>query len=238
MKNNNRKPVIGLIPLWDETKDSLWMLPGYQNAVLNAGAIPITLPLTTDADSIREACDLCDGFILTGGHDVDPAVYGMGPDERCGALCPERDAMERVVLAYALEKDMPVLGICRGHQFLNAALGGTLYRHLPEDHPSEIDHRQKPPYHLPAHSVTIPENTPLARLLDRSVLPVNSRHHQAIDRLAPPLRAMAVSEDGLIEAVYMPDKHFVWGIQWHPEHSFETDINSARVFEAFIKAAM
>ncbi|UWO24333.1 gamma-glutamyl-gamma-aminobutyrate hydrolase family protein [Marvinbryantia formatexigens] len=231
------RPLIGLIPLYDDEKESLWMLPGYMDGIVSAGGTPLMLPLTEDEDMLGQMTELCDGFLLTGGHDVSPALYGETPIEACGACCPARDAMEKKLLALALERDMPVLGICRGIQFLNAALGGTLYQDLPQQRPSRIEHHQKPPYDIPVHKVTIVEKTPLAELLQVPVLAVNSYHHQAVKELSPQLTAMAYSEDGLVEAVYMKEKPFVWGVQWHPEFSWKTEESSRKILEQFVKAA-
>lgn len=134
------KPIIGVTPLWDEEKKSYWMLPGYLEGVKEAGAIPVILPLTTNGADIAQLADLCDGFLFTGGQDVDPQLYGEAMEPFCGELCPARDALEQELLRQALERDKPILGICRGIQFLNAALGGTLYQDLPTEHPSEIGH--------------------------------------------------------------------------------------------------
>lgn len=142
----------------------------------------------------------------------------------------------RKLLRRALEQDKPVLGICRGLQFLNAALGGTLYQDLPTEHPSEIGHSMKPPYDRTAHTVHMWTLTPLAALLEKTELGVNSCHHQAIKTLAPDLVEMARSEDDLIEAVYLPGKTFVWGVQWHPEMSLHADADSRKIFEVFVRA--
>ena len=229
------KPIIGIVPLVDETKDSFWMLPGYMNGVAEAGGIPVMLPLTSDKEEIRQLLATVQGILLTGGHDVDPAVYGEIPIPECGAFCRERDAMESELLMQALEKDMPVLGICRGIQFLNACLGGTLYQDLPRQYPSDTEHHQKPPYDVPVHRVRILKDSGLFRLLQTETLPVNSYHHQAIKEKAERLKTMAVSEDGLVEAVEMPDKKFVWAVQWHPEFSYLKDENSRKIFAEFVR---
>ena len=119
------KPVIGVVPLVDETKDSLWMLPGYMNGITEAGGIPIMLPLTSDEETISQLLDGIQGVLFTGGHDVDPKIYGETPIPECGAVCIERDLMEKELLEQALDRDMPILGICRGIQFINACLGGS-----------------------------------------------------------------------------------------------------------------
>jgi len=228
------KPIIGLAPLIDETKDSLWMLPGYMVGITAAGGIPVMLPLTDDAKAIGQLLDTVQGIVLTGGHDVSPALYGEDPIASCGSVSRERDAMERVLLKQALERDLPVLGICRGLQFLNVFLGGTLYQDLPTQHPSDTEHHQKPPYDMPAHQVSIRKDSGLYRLLHLDGLAVNSYHHQAIKQKADRLKTMAVSEDGLIEAAEMPDRRFVWAVQWHPEFSYRRDDSSRKIFEAFV----
>ena len=231
------KPIIGVTPLWDEEKNSYWMLPGYLEGLEEAGAIPVILPLAADGADIAQLVALCDGFLFTGGQDVAPQLYGEALKPTCGELCPARDTLERELLRQALERDKPLLGICRGLQFLNVALGGTLYQDLPTEHPSEIGHSMKPPYDQAAHMVCILPDTPLAALLQKTELGVNSCHHQAIKDLAPSLVEMARSKDDLIEAVYLPGRTFVWGVQWHPEMSFRTDGASRKIFEAFVGAA-
>ena len=228
------KPIIGLIPLIDETKDSLWMLPGYMNGITAAGGIPVMLPLTDDEERIRRLFDLMQGVLLTGGHDVDPLLYGEDPLPQCGEISRARDAMEAVIVREAMERDMPILGICRGIQFLNVFLGGTLFQDLPAQHPSETNHHQSPPYDVPVHAVSLSEGGSLARLLKKDTIRVNSYHHQAIKRLGNGLSPMAVSEDGITEAIELPGKRFVWAVQWHPEFSCSTDENSRAIFERFV----
>ena len=230
------KPIIGLVPLIDAARDSLWMLPGYMEGVADAGGLPMMLPLTENGGDLDRLCALCDGLLLTGGQDVSPALYGQTPLPECGETCPRRDAMETGLLRRAMALDMPVLGICRGIQFVNAALGGTLWQDLPSQRPSAVCHRQKPPYDAPAHTVAVLPDTPLYRLLKTDTLAVNSYHHQAIRDLAAPLEAMALSPDGLIEAVRHPGQRFLWAVQWHPEFAYRSDPAARAVFRAFVSA--
>ena len=229
------KPVIGIVPLVDQEKESLWMLPGYMEGIMEAGGIPVILPLTSDADVIAQLLGTIQGVLLTGGHDVDPSLYGEKRMPECGVSCKERDEMETELLKQALEKNMPILGICRGIQFLNVHLGGTLYQDLVKQRPSTVEHHQKPPYDIPIHDVEILEDGSLYRVLNTKKLSVNSYHHQAIKRKADTLKTMVVSEDGIVEAVEMTDKKFVWALQWHPEFSHKTDANSRKIFEEFVK---
>ncbi len=231
------KPVIGVMPLWDEQRDSLWMLPGYMDGIHQAGGIPVIFPFSGDEAELERLTDMCDGFLFTGGHDVAPEMYGEEPLENLIDSCPKRDEMEPIILRKAIAADKPVLGICRGIQLINAALGGTLYQDLPTQFPSDVVHHATPPYDKRAHDVTITPGSPLHECLRQEMIPVNSYHHQAVRELAPGLASMAVSPDGLTEALYKPDHRFLWAVQWHPEFSWRTDPNSRRIFRAFVEAA-
>ena len=230
------KPLIGVTPLWDETKNSLWMLPGYLEGLRQAGATPVIFPLISDAEELKRLVGLCDGILLTGGQDVSPKLYGEAPLENV-VCCPQRDETEAAVLEAALAQEKPILGICRGLQFLNVWFGGSLWQDLPTQNPSELTHRQEPPYELPTHEVFLEAGTPLETCLQRSQLPVNSCHHQGIRQLAPALKPMAMAPDGLTEAVYLPSQPFLWGVQWHPEFCWQSDESSRRIFKAFVDAA-
>lgn len=231
------QPVIGICPLYDEKKESYWMLPGYMQMLEHAGALPLMMPLTGDEGTLAYYLQACDGFIIPGGQDVSPSVYGQETLDVCGVRVPERDRMDAAILQKAMELDKPVLGICRGHQLMNAALGGTLYQDLKTQFHETIHHRMQPPYDAVAHEVQLVPETPLARLLGTERLGVNSRHHQAIRDLAPGLKAQAVADDGLVEAVYAPNKRFIWGVQWHPEHAWQVSDANRRIVAAFVKAA-
>lgn len=130
--------------------------------------------------------------------------------------------------------DKSVLGICRGIQFMNSCYGGTLYQDLTIEHNSCIDHHMKPPYNRAAHQVRIQKDTPLYHILGTQQMGVNSYHHQAIRKLSPNFQEMAVSEDGLIEGIYMPSRKFIAGVQWHPEFSYDVDENSRKLINAFV----
>lgn len=231
-----KRPIIGIVPLVDTEKESYWMLPGYMEGVMQAGGLPVMLPLIRDEAAIRQLAESCEGFLFTGGQDVAPELYGEKRLPECGECSPERDKMESILLEEALKADKPVLGICRGIQFLNAALGGSLYQDIPTQRPSKLEHHQTPPYDIPVHKVRIEPDTPLYGILQTEMLAVNSYHHQAVKDLAGGLRVMASAEDGLTEAVFMPGKRFVWATQWHPEFSYKTDESSRKIFQAFVSA--
>lgn len=232
------KPVIGVTPLYDVEKSSIWMLPGYMDGILKAGGVPVILPLSADDAEIERLIRMIDGLLLTGGQDVDPSLYGEERDERCGEPYPPRDTLEKKLFQKAMSLDMPVFGICRGLQFINAAMGGTLYQDLPTQFssPNAENHKQEAPRDVLTHKVTLVQSSPLYALLEMEKLPVNSFHHQGIRMLAPGLLPSAIAEDGLVEAIYAPHKSFVQAVQWHPECCFETDEASRKLFRAFVTA--
>ncbi|MBQ7141550.1 MAG: gamma-glutamyl-gamma-aminobutyrate hydrolase family protein, partial [Bacteroidaceae bacterium] len=173
----SKSPIIGVTPLWDAERKSVWMLPDYLDGIKAAGGVPVVLPIEmseADADRIVETCD---GFLFTGGQDVAPEFYGMKDATGTVVPSPERDKLETLLLAKALQADKPILGICRGLQFFNAFFGGTLWQDLPSQHPSDIVHRQDKPYVNPTHKVSLSGD--LRTLLCKDTLEVNTLHHQA-----------------------------------------------------------
>ena len=228
----SKSPIIGVTPLWDAERKSVWMLPEYLEGVKAAGGVPVVLPIEmseADADRIVETCN---GFLFTGGQDVAPELYGTKDTTGTIVSSAERDKLETLLLTKALQADKPILGICRGLQFINAFLGGTLWQDLPSQHPSDIVHRQGKPYDVPTHKVLLSGD--LRTLLGKDTLEVNTLHHQAIKDLGKDLIPMAESPDGLIEAVKMVGKRFVCAVQWHPEYMFKTNADSLRVFSWFV----
>lgn len=235
-----RKPIIGVVPLVDVQRESYWILPGYFEGVAEAGGIPVMLPLTNDRTDLDQALSACDGLLITGGQDVSPAVYGEKNPAAValvGETCPERDRMEAALLPLTIERDLPVLGICRGIQVINALLGGTLWQDLPAQRPSGVEHHGAPPYDVPVHTVEVAAGTPLAEAIGSGEHAVNSYHHQAVRELAPGLEVMAVSPDGLVEALWRPASAFLWAVQWHPEFAHRVDEPSRQIFSAFVEAA-
>ena len=226
------KKQIGVVPLWDEEKNSLWMLPNYLDAIRESGGIPVIFPLHVPPEDAVQILDGCDGLLLTGGHDISPALYGQEKKQTCGALCQARDKLEQALYRRAVERDMGVLGICRGIQMVNVLEGGTLYQDLPTEHPSDVEHHGKPPYDQVIHWVNL--RPALQELLGTERLGVNSYHHQAIRELGENLEILAQAEDGVVEAVRRRNSRFVWAVQWHPEFSFWTDVNSRKLFRAFV----
>ncbi|MCM3584774.1 gamma-glutamyl-gamma-aminobutyrate hydrolase family protein [Mesobacillus maritimus] len=231
-----KKPIIGVLPLVDNEKESYWMLPGYMKGIQDAGGIPVMLPLSTDKEVLSALANTFDGFLFTGGQDLNPELYGEKVEDVCGEQCEERDTMERILFQHVLDLDKPALGICRGLQLFNVLLGGTLYQDMPSQRKTDyhVQHKQEPPYTKPVHSVYIEKGNPLYNIIQSESMMVNSYHHQGIKRLSEKLLPVATAEDGLVEAVVMPDKKFVLAVQWHPEFSYHVDEFSFRIFQEFV----
>ena len=230
------KPIIGVTPLWDAGRYSIWMLPEYLDGIRAGGGVPVVLPLAADGTDVEVLADSFDGFLFTGGPDVSPALYGENDQVGLTGLCPERDALESSLFQTVLRTDKPILGICRGIQFINAALGGTLWQDLPSQYPSDVIHRQPKPFNTPIHPVTL--GGPLRALIGKDEIRVNSHHHQAVKELAPGLVPMAVAPDGIVEAVeWASSSRFLWAVQWHPELLFDKDPDSLLLFRHFIAQA-
>ena len=188
------KPLIGVMPLWDEGKKSIWMLPGYLEGIREVGGTPVIFPLTEDREELEQLCSLCNGFLITGGQDVDPAIYRETPIPQMGEICTVLDQMERQVLEYVIKEDKAVLGICRGIQYLNAMLGGSLYQDLNVQHPSKTEHHMEPPYDRVIHQVQIIDGTPLHQLLQVTELVqssgIRSCHFRQINTVGRYLKAL------------------------------------------------
>lgn len=231
------KPLIGVTPQWDAEQQRMWMRPNYMDCIFAEGAVPVLFPVTDNEEDIRRLVGSVDGVLLTGGPDIDPALFGEEPLE--GAPfnhCPVREKLDMAVFRIANELGKPVFGICLGMQIINVALGGTLWQDIPLQHPNRKVHQQPKPYDVPFHEVTLIEGTPMQKLLGTDRIRVNSCHHQAVKDLAPELTLCAVSEDGVTEAFCRENGSFIWGVQWHPEHTRLTDGYSQKLFGPFIDA--
>ncbi len=232
------KPIIGLTPLYDAEQERLWMRPNYLDAVIAAGGIPLVLPLTDAQTDIEALAHLCDGFLFTGGPDLHPALFHEETMQYCGAIQERRDTLEIQLLHEVNRLDKPVFGICRGIQLLNVALGGSLYQDIPAQVGGlPVAHSQHPPYDVAVHSVRVEPESPLAQIVNKRELMVNSMHHQAVKELAPGLKCAARSKDGLAECVFMPDKKFFLAVQWHPEYLWRAHQDEQKIISAFVNAS-
>lgn len=215
-------------------------LPDYEAAVRRAGGDPWVIdPSTAPAAEIVARAE---GLLLTGGGDVHPSLYGEAPHATFDPAEPGRDEHELELVRRAIEADLPIFAICRGVQLLNVAMGGTLVQDLPAQSTGALVHKtdtQHEPWAL-AHEVWIERDSGLARIVeeggqDPDRCPVNSRHHQAVQRVGEGLVAVATAPDGVIEAVEAPGQRFCVGVQWHPENFYRTG-EFRSLFEAFVHA--
>ena len=233
----NKRPLIGVTPLYDSERDRWWMQLPYMHHIEINGGIPVIIQPTDNLDTLEESLKYFDGILLTGGQDVHPAYYGEKVLPVCGTIIKMRDEIDCFVAKRAMELDMPIFGICRGLQVINATLGGALYQDLPSQVGTAVNHRPGlPKDDDPAHKVTFSKNNPMAKVLGREVFNVNSFHHQAVKVPAPGIEITATSPDGVPEALYHKEKRFVWGVQWHPERFADDDHMSKTLFSSFIYA--
>jgi putative glutamine amidotransferase len=216
----------------------------YEQALLDAGALPLTLPATISRDALAECVRRTDGVLLTGGDDVDPRLYTKrlpGQVRRTVGITPDggaRDFRELLLLDEIFRQHKPLLAICRGHQILNVALGGTLLADIPSQMPRALNHRRLDKRNETVHEVCLTPGSLLAKITGKAKLAVNSSHHQAIGRVAEPLQAVAVSRDGLVEGVELkPDVAdrlpFLLSVQFHPERLAGRHAEHRAIFRAF-----
>jgi putative glutamine amidotransferase len=220
---------------------SVVMNQRYYEAVAAAGAAPVLVPLLEDEAPLRAVYDACDGILIPGGVDMDPATYGEAPHEKLGNVDPARDRVELLLARWAIADRKPLLGLCRGLQVINVAAGGSLYQDLEAQYEGAIRHDYFPTYgftrdHL-AHEVNLVPSSRLRTLIPRDSVPVNSMHHQGVRRLGAGLIPGAHAADGLVEAVESPNGQFLIGVQWHPEVFESGDPHTRGLFRGFVQAA-
>lgn len=234
----NKKPVIALCSSYvkNEKVEQIFLNEAYLRAVRHFGGIPVVIPATAGEEEQAMLLEHCDGLILTGGNDIDPALYGEAVLNDTVEPAPERDAGEKRLCDLALERKLPILGICRGLQFLNVYFGGTLYQDIPSQFLTDVKHRMEEPYHRSSHDCLPEADSPLETLVGAEAIGVNSHHHQAVKDMAPGLTVMGRSGDGIVEALWKKDEKFLWAVQWHPESIWDIEPSSAKIFEAFITA--
>ena len=208
----------------------------YSRAIELAGGLPLAVPYIEKEDDIKELIDYCDGVFFTGGADVDPKNYGEAKSDKCGEAQKYRDTLEIAACRAALKADKAILGICRGSQLINVALGGSLYQDLPSEIGTSVQHVQTEHKNDFSHSVSILAHTPFALLADAERVRVNSFHHQAIKRLGEGLVPMAYADDNVTEAVYSTSARYLRAYQWHPERLIGIDEISRNIFADFVNA--
>jgi putative glutamine amidotransferase len=230
------RPVIGITSSTVENADHLKR--NYAQSVWDAGGIPVALP-NLGAEAVGPVLDALDGLLISGGRDVEPRLYGEMEVHPTVELDLLRDAFEMDLIREAYGCDMPILGICRGIQALNVALGGTLWQDVPGQFPAtvRVQHRQTEPGAQPTHELRIQPGSRLADIMGCTTMRVNTFHHQAVRNVAPGLAVVGWAEDGLIEAVEATDRRFVIAVQYHPEEMAATCALSAGLFARFVAAA-
>lgn len=208
----------------------------FSDAIFEAGGIPYMIPMNAGeyADDIMSVID---GLIIIGGHDVSPLVYQQEPRKKIGTIKPDRDTNDTQLFRKAIDNGIPVLGVCRGLQLINAVLGGTLYQDLSEYDGISIQHNQKAKPEYVTHSINVDQDSYISRLVDDMSL-INSVHHQMVDELAPSLKASAWSQDQVIEAFESKEETpLIIGVQWHPEVLFASDRSHLRPFADLVNRA-
>ncbi len=209
------------------------------DAIVKAGGLPVFIPVGMPDDVNRAIYERLDGLLLPGGGDIDPAFYQAERDKLTNEVDRQRDEVEIQLAKWAVNDDVPVLGICRGHQVLNVALGGQLVQDIETHVKTDIKHdvRFEQPRTDTTHNVEIDADSTLAHIFGETHVAVNSLHHQAVQRVSDQLRIIARAADGIVEAVEMPGKTFVLSVQWHPEDLVNHQDSADKLFKAFVTAA-
>lgn len=209
----------------------------YVDAIVKAGAIPVLIPVFDDEDVVvHQLVDRLDGIVFTGGSDIDANIYGQFNHKSVKEIYPNRDKQEMKLLKYCIEKNnIPILGICRGLQIINATMGGTLIQDLVSEN-YENHSMSGAPMNYATHTVQIKEGSRLNKIIGKSNLSVNSYHHQAAKDIAPQFFVSAESEDGVVEAIEMKGERYVLAVQWHPEMMFDS-IDHQKIFKEFVENA-
>ena len=235
------RPWVGInadfIPAGKHTSPHFRLHAGYCDTIHQAGGLPVVwTPLGKEAD-INAFLDKVDGFVLSGGLDLDPRKQGMQPHAKVQIVAPRREESDRILIGCLIERQMPFLAIGMGMQLLNVTRGGTLFLHLPEDQPRALPHRDLTggPHR---HAVLVEPGARMEEIYGGGEIRVNSDHHQAVRNLGAGLRIGARSPDGVIEAIEGTDpNHFCIGVQWHPESETASALDM-QLFECFVQAAL
>ena len=238
MNKKIKAPVIGLTALRspDQTSYHHTLTGPYVRCITAAGGYPVLLP--SIPDRCGEALSLVDGLLLIGGGDIEARHLGAENHPKAKFFNPLRDEFELALIKLAAQRKMPMLGVCRGLQIMNIALGGSLYQDINDEQGTAFDHMRELTPDLPVHAVSIAAESCLASILGTTSVSVNSVHHQAIKDVSSKLKAVAWAPDGVIEAAEScGDSGFMLGVQWHPERIAEKQPEQLRLFERLVRAA-
>lgn len=209
----------------------------YSNAIIKAGGIPVFIPITDNMAELKLVISRLDGLLMTGGGDVNPLYYNEKPGDKLVEVDSIRDRYDIALIRLACNKHVPILGICRGCQLINVALGGTLYQDLPSEHPSDVIHSQKEANYVPTHDIQLVKGSLLYQLIKEDSFKVNSFHHQAVKQTAPGFIVTAFAPDSVVEAIESKAKNVI-AVQFHPECLILNDHNKMMsLFDNFIARA-
>ena len=235
-----KPPLIGITPYRTYNRyghPQICLSEAYVSSLAHAGALPVMLPLGMDEPALEELLDRLDGVLFSGGGDVEPERYGSQPHPLVGNVDADRDRVELFIIHKAVAIGKPFMGICRGLQVINIALGGSLYEDILDQKPGSLQHStpdDQPRYHL-AHPVKVEGDSQLAKILAHSEVQVNSQHHQGIRLLAEGLKPTAYAPDGIIEAFELPETRYGLAVQWHPEW-LQEHLPMQTLFRSFVQA--
>lgn len=209
----------------------------YVHAVESAGGLPILIPMLADLRDLDDLLPRLDGILFSGGIDIQPALYGEEKHPETDAFDEQLDAFEITLANWALQEDIPILGVCRGMQLLNVVLGGNLYQDISSQHPGALEHRRRDlPRTALTHTVTIEEGSLMEKVLGTRQISVNSLHHQAVKDPGKDVRVSGRADDGIAELLEVSTHRFLLGIQGHPEEIYSQVPAYAALFQAFVRA--
>ncbi|ACL77645.1 gamma-glutamyl-gamma-aminobutyrate hydrolase family protein [Ruminiclostridium cellulolyticum] len=231
------KPIIGITAAFDYEKSISTLKDDYYEAIIQCGGLPVIIPVTEEKSAWVEYLDICNGFILSGGPDIDAAYFGKGNMPYTNEISPIRDSMEIFLTQQAIVMDKPILGICRGCQIMNIAAGGSIYQDIYAECSTGntlLKHSQQAPRWFQIHDVNIMKSSCLYSVFGMDNLKVNSFHHQAVNEVAPGFTVNACSKDGIIEAISNENKKFVLSVQWHPENLWRKNRTHLKLFERLV----
>ncbi|WP_067725178.1 gamma-glutamyl-gamma-aminobutyrate hydrolase family protein [Oceanobacillus damuensis] len=232
------KPIIGVTASMETDRAYYAVANRNMKAIMTTGGIPMILPYFRDEADADHIVDRIDGLYATGGYDIDPILFDEEPHPKLGTIIPERDQTELILMKKMLEKNKPILGVCRGSQVLNIAAGGDMYQDIYSQINADLlQHSQKAPFDYCSHFVEVQEGSLLHRLTERDKFRINSFHHQANRSVPEDFQISGKASDGIIEAIESKSHSFVLGLQWHPEALIHDESDpSLKIYQGFIEA--
>jgi len=231
------KPIIIITPSYDEATNKFTLSKAYTDYIDAAGGQPVIIGYGNPLPDIPDILSIADGLLLSGGVDISPLLFNEEPILPLGHITPERDIFELEITRQAMEKNMPIYGICRGMQLLNAACGGTVIQDIYDFFKTKLKHTQNAPSYYASHTIDISKDSLLFSIVGKDMMTVNSFHHQAAGENGKNIIKTAFSKDGVPEALEHLKKDFFLGVQWHPELMYEKDSVQLEIAKAFIAAS-